>query len=196
MAMSEKTSNNLCIRRIAAAKLSVSLMLAGSLASFGEALIDGSELQARLDAGENVALQPGQVAVLQESLKFRKAGQRIETTDAKTVSDYARIVHAEGSQGTLIEAKGIAGATLSKLILDGNRPGFRHPEGVLTMEPMLSFGGEGAVGQEVSRCIVLSGRCAGGWGAIHVQEGGADIVIRDNVVFSAGADIRGNGRSP
>jgi hypothetical protein len=140
-------------------------------------------------------LPPGQVIVLHESLQFRKAGQRIETVGAKTASDYARIVHADGEQGTLIEANGIAGAVLSKLILDGNRPGFREPDGVVAMEPMLSFGGEGAVGQEIRNCIVINARCAGGWGAIHAQEGGNHIVIRDNVIFGAGADIRGNGRS-
>jgi len=155
----------------------------------------GDSLQAKLDAGENIALKPGQVVTLTESLKFRKAGQRIETVGAKTAAEYARIVHADGEQGTLIEANGIAGAVLSKLILDGNRQGFRKPNGVLTMEPMLSFGGEGAVGQEVRNCIVISARCAGGWGAIHAQEGGDHIVIRDNIIFGAGADIRGNGRS-
>ncbi|WP_168433006.1 right-handed parallel beta-helix repeat-containing protein [Pontiella sulfatireligans] len=153
-------------------------------------------LQAKLDAGKNIELQPGQVVRLTECLTFHKAGQRIETLGAKTAADYAKIVMADGGQGALINAHGISGATLSKLILDGNRPGFQSLEGKLTGEPMLSFGGEGAVGQEIRNCIVIDGRCAGGWGAIHVQEGGAAIVIRDNVVFSAGADIRGNGRSP
>lgn len=177
-------------------KLCLVLLLAGPLACCGNGILDGKALQAELDAGKNIALQPGQVIKLKESLKLRKAGQRIETVGAKTASDYARIVHADGSQGTLIEAKGIAGATLAKLILDGNRSGFRSPEGILTMEPMLSFGGEAAIGQEIRNCIVIGGRCAGGWGAIHMHEGGKDIAIRDNVVFSAGADIRGNGRSP
>ena len=127
---------------------------------------------------------------------FRTAGQRIETIGAETAADFARIVMADGAQGTLVNAQGIAGATLSKLILDGNRPGFRSGDGVVPAEPMLSFGGAGAVGQLIEKCIVLNGRCAGGWGAIHVQEGGKDVVVRDNVVFSAGTDIRGNGRSP
>jgi hypothetical protein len=153
-------------------------------------------LQAQLDAGENIALQPGQVVEISETLTFRKADQRIETVGAKTAAEYARIVMADGAVGTLINADGVAGAVLSKLILDGNRPGFRKPDGVLDMVPMLSFGGEGAVGQEIRNCIVIAGRCAGGWGAIHMQEGGKDIVIQDNVVFAAGADIRGNGRSP
>jgi len=105
-------------------------------------------------------------------------------------------VHTEGPQGTLIEAKGIAGASLTKLVLDGNRAGFRHPEGLLATEPMLSFGGEGGIGQQVQNCIVIGSRSAGGWAAIHVSEGGRDIVIKDNIIFSSGADVRGNGRSP
>ena len=177
-------------------KLFVILVLACSLVCIGEERMDGRTLQARLDEGKDIALRPGQVVEVTESLKFRKAGQRIETVGARTASEYARIVHTEGSQGTLIEAKGIAGASLMKLVLDGNRPGFRHPEGVLTMEPMLSFGGKGAVDQEVRHCIVISGRCSGGWGAIHMHEGGQEIVVKDNFVFSVGTDIRGNGRSP
>jgi len=157
--------------------------------------MDGRTLQSQLDEGKNIALRPGQVVEVSQSLKFRKAGQRIETVGARTASEYARIVHTEGSQGMLIEAKGIAGASLTKLVLDGNRPGFRHPEGLLTKEPMLSFGGEGGTGQQVRNCIVVGSRSAGGWAAIHVSEGGRRIVIKDNIVFSSGADVRGNGRS-
>ena len=153
------------------------------------------ELQAILDSGRNVELQPGQVVEVSHPLMFRTAGQRIETVGSESASDYARIVMADGSQGKLIDAHGIAQATLSKLILDGNRQGFRSDDGQLVEEPMLSFGGAGADRQVIERCVVINGRCSGGWGAIHVQEGGKDIVVRDNIVFSAGADIRGNGRS-
>ena len=152
------------------------------------------ELQAILDSGRNVELQPGQVVEVSHPLMFRTAGQRIETVGAESASDYARIVMADGAQGMLINAHGIAGATLSKLILDGNRQGFRSDDGQLVEEPMLSFGGAGANRQVIEKCIVMNGRCSGGWGAIHVREGGNKIVIRDNIVFSAGSDIRGNGR--
>ena len=171
------------------------LILMGPVVCFGEQILDGRILQAQLDEGKDIALRPGQVVELRESLKFRKAGQRIETVGARTASEYARIVHTEGSQGTLVEANGIAGASLTKLVLDGNRPGFRHPEGLVAKEPMLSFGGEGGIGQEVRNCIVIGSRSAGGWGAIHIHEGGRGIVIKDNIVFSSGTDIRGNGRS-
>ncbi len=170
------------------------LMLAGSVVCCGEEL-DGRTLQADLDAGRDIALRPGQVIELKESLRFRKAGQRIETVGARLASDYARIVHAEGSQGPLIDARGIAGATLSKLVLDGNRPGYRSQKGLLPAEPMLCFGGEGAVGQEVRNCIAIGSRSSGGWAAIHIDEGGEGIVIEDNIVFSSGVDVRGNGRS-
>jgi hypothetical protein len=170
------------------------LLLAGPLICCGEGL-EEQTLQAVLDAGKNISLKPGQVVELTGCLKFRKAGQRIETVGARLASDYARIVHADGSQGPLIDARGIAGATLSKLVLDGNRPGYRSSEGRLPAEPMLFFGGEGAVGQNVSNCIVIGSRSSGGWAAIHINEGGEDIVIRDNMVFSSGVDVRGNGRS-
>ncbi|TWU32648.1 right-handed parallel beta-helix repeat-containing protein [Novipirellula artificiosorum] len=161
----------------------------------GNGLLEGKSLQADLDAGKDISLRPGQVVELQEALKFRVAGQRIETVGVKTASNYARITHVDGGHGTLIDASGIAGATLSKLVLDGNRPGFHPPEGLAAQEPMLSFGGEGAVGQQVLNCIVIGSRCAGGWAAIHIQEGGQGIVVADNLVFSSGVDFRGNGRS-
>ncbi|MCU0857018.1 MAG: right-handed parallel beta-helix repeat-containing protein [Pontiellaceae bacterium] len=171
-------------------------LIAGFWSAFGVEIMDGRTLQAALDAGTDIALKPGQVIELTETLKFRKAGQRIETIGAKTVLDYAKIVHADGAQGPLIDARGIAGAALSKLVLDGNRPGYVSDAGRLAAEPMLCFGGEGAVGQEVRNCIVIGSRSSGGWAAIHIDEGGGEIVVEDNIVFSSGADVRGNGRSP
>ena len=127
---------------------------------------------------------------------FRTAGQRIETVDQFRLADYAENCNGrQCGQGTLINASGIAGATLSKLILDGNRQGFRSDDGELVEEPMLSFGGAGADRQVIEKCIVMNGRCSGGSGAIHVQEGGKDIVVPADDAFSAGADIWGNGRS-
>lgn len=82
------------------------LILMWSLLCFGEGKMDGRTLQAQLDEGKDIALRPGQVIEVRESLKFRKAGQRIETVGARTASEYARIVHKDGSQGTLIDAKG------------------------------------------------------------------------------------------
>jgi hypothetical protein len=171
------------------------LILVMPLVCCGQGVTDERTLQDQLDQGEDIALRPGQVVEVSESLKFRKAGQRIETLGARTALEYARIVHTKGSQGTLIDAKGIARASLTKLVLDGNRPGFRQPEGLLAIEPMLSFGGEGGIGQQVRNCIVIGSRGSGGWAAIHIHEGGCGIVIRDNIVFSSGADVRGNGRS-
>ena len=73
------------------------LILIWPLVSFGQEVIDGRALQEQLDQGEDIALRPGQVVEVRQSLKFRKAGQRIETVGAKTASQYARIVHTEGS---------------------------------------------------------------------------------------------------
>lgn len=156
----------------------------------------GGEVQALLDAGKDVALEPGEVVELAATLEVKRTGTKIYTTGATSASDFATIRHMDGAVGMLINAHGVAGVVLEDLILDGNRPGFRHPEGKLEYEPMLSLGGVGADGQVVRRCIVVNSRSAGGWGAIHAQEGADGIVIEDNIVFACGADIRGNGRSP
>lgn len=156
----------------------------------------GDELQGMLDAGSDIILEPGEVIELEEALKLRWRGQAIYTRGAVAVSDYGVIRHKPGKAGMLIDAYGIGGVRLHDLILDANRMEFGEPEGVLVQEPMISLGGAGATGQEIRRCIVMNSRSAGGWGAIHIQEGGDGIVVEDNVVFASGADIRGNGRSP
>ncbi len=174
----------------------VILALIISLCSAASGGRSGSDLQALLDKGEDVALQPGEEVELTETLQVKHKDQAIYTRGAETASEYATIRHGKGSSGTLIEGYGIAGLRISDLILDGNRTDFRQSEGLLEQEPMLSLGGEGAVGQEIRRCFVMNSRSAGGWAAIHMQEGGEGIVVEDNIVFACGADIRGNGRSP
>ncbi len=155
----------------------------------------GVEAQELLDRGEDLALNPGEVIEITETLRVRHAGQRIYTTGAKTVSDFGIIRQSRGSSGTLLEGYGIEGLAISDVIFDGNRSSFQSPEGKLEYVPMISLGGEGSDGQNIRRCIVLNSRSAGGWGAIHIQEGGRNILVEDNIVFASGVDIRGNGRS-
>ncbi|MGB0372144.1 MAG: right-handed parallel beta-helix repeat-containing protein [Opitutales bacterium] len=172
------------------AAIFIGLMTCGSVQA------EAIDIQKLLDRGEDVLLEPGSVHEIEGTLIFRKAGQRIETAGAINASGFAKIVLAPGSIGTLVNAHEVPGATLKHLILDAQRSAFFSEDGVIPGEPMLSFGGEGGDGQEISHCIVLNSRSAGGWGAIHVQEGASDILIANNVVFGAGADIRGNGRAP
>ena len=155
----------------------------------------GADLQALLDQGKDLVLRSGEVIEVDQTLKVTHSGQGIYTESAQNASEYGTIRHGEGSSGTLLEGHGVAGLRIHDLILDANRSGFRSAEGILRPVPMISLGGAGSAGQEIRRCIVVNARSAGGWGAIHIQEGGEGIVVEDNVVFSAGVDIRGNGRS-
>jgi hypothetical protein len=138
----------------------VTVLLLWLLVCCFEGRINARTLQAQLDAGKNITLRSWQVVEITESLKLPKASQRVETVGARTALEYARIVHTQGSQGTLIEAKGIAAASLTKLVLNGNQTGARHPEGLLGTEPMLSLGGEVGKGQEV-RNYHINGAAAG-----------------------------------
>ena len=157
--------------------------------------MDGSELQAKLDAGEPIELMPGQVITIQETLRVTQPGQQIKTVGATNASEFATLRMADGSGGTLIDARGIGRVTISSVILDGNRYGFTSGDGLLSKEPMVWLGGAGAVEQVVQQCVIINSRCAGGWGSVHVNEGGDRILIENNLIFGSGTDFRGSGRA-
>ncbi|WP_136060957.1 right-handed parallel beta-helix repeat-containing protein [Pontiella sulfatireligans] len=170
------------------------VLLAG--AAVAMAGVPLADLQARLDTGEDLLLEPGSEWELSAPLRFRVPGQRIETAGDVLPSQYARLRLAPGLAGTIISGEGVSGISIRKLVLDGNRDHFDRETGTLPARPFVDLGGSGAVAQTVSRCILLNTRCSGGWGALHVREGGRDIQVTDNVVVGSGPDLRGNGTAP
>ncbi|MFC2081030.1 hypothetical protein ACFLR8_02350 [Bacteroidota bacterium] len=152
-------------------------------------------LQDILDRGEDLLLEPGKEYILDKALIFRVEGQIISTRDAEKISDFATLRLAAGPEGTLINAEGIPGIVIETIIADGNRDNLKTPDGKVNMVPLISMGKEGGNGQIIRRCMVINSRSAGGWAAIHVHENCSDIRIEDNIIFSAGVDVRGNGRS-
>lgn len=157
--------------------------------------VDGADLQALLDQGMDVLLEPGSVHEVKDTLRVTHAGQQIATRDAQHIEDFATLRLAPGAIGTLINAEGVPNITLERLILDGNRYAMRTADGNAPPQPLLSLGRQGGDRQTVRQCVILNARCAGGWGAIHFHENGQGGTIADNIIFGSGVDVLGNGRS-
>ena len=153
------------------------------------------DLQAVLDGGGDLLLEPGRVYEVGETLRVTTPNQKIATRDARQIGDFATLRITSDTTGTVIDAAGTPGVTIERLILDGNRYGMLTPDGSAPHEPLLSLGREGGDNQAVRQCVLLNSRSRGGWGAIHFHENGNSNLIEDNIVFGAGVDVLGNGRS-
>ena len=156
---------------------------------------DTQQLQEVLNRGGNLVLEKGQVYDIDTTLVLKVKGQRIYTNKATSIRDYAtlRVVHPELL--TIINAEGLAHIEISHVRIDGNRDNMRPEAGKIPMQPFISLGKEGGDNQTVKNCIITNARCSGGWAAIHVNENAFRCTIRDNIIFGAGTDVLGNGRS-
>ena len=151
----------------------------------------GSDLQAVLDAGEDLLLEAGQVYELQAPLVFIQEGQRIATYQPKSLSDYATLRIANREQGQLIQGNHVDGVVIEQVVLDGNRYRLSSLPKEFGGPPMVFFGGAGAERQVVRHCVFVGART---WSTLKVHEGGSDVLVENNIFFGAGADVRGNGR--
>ncbi|MEM0964855.1 MAG: right-handed parallel beta-helix repeat-containing protein [Verrucomicrobiota bacterium] len=151
----------------------------------------GDDLQAILDRGSDLYLEPGKVYPIHQTLRFVQPGQRISTLHPTRLNDYARLVLAAPDIGQLVNGMRLDGVVLEKVILDGNRYGLSYMDRIHGKPELVFFGGQGASRQIVRQCVFLNPRT---WSALKVHEGGNEIVVEDNVFFGAGHDVRGNGR--
>lgn len=156
----------------------------------------GEDLQAVLDRGDNLLLQPSQTYSVTQTLRFKTANQSITTHNASTPETFATLRLAPGETSILIDGNQQAGIILERVILDGNRIDMQPLEGKMPDLPLISLGKPGGIRQEIRQCVVLNSRSAGGWAAIHIHEGARALRVEDNIVFGSGADARGNGRAP
>ncbi len=154
-----------------------------------------AELQAVLDRGEDLLLEPGRTHTLSVGLRFTRSGQRIATRGATRPEEFAVLRFSAGAAMNLVDARGVAGASLERVILDGNRAGLVPPGGKVESVAFTAWGGRSGDRQTIRQCIIIDARCGGGWAAIHVNEGAAGTLVEDNVIVGAGVDPRGNGRS-
>ncbi len=164
------------------------LMLLGMVAQ--AAVQPGENLQAILDRGDDLVLQQGAVYPISQPLKYKKPGQKIFTAGATNLSDYATLLLVNSNAVEVLNASGVPGATLERVIVDGNRYRLSAPHKMpkTPQAPMMSFGGKGAEGQIVRNNFFRSTRS---WSTMQIREGGNHILVENNM---AGVDPRGNGR--
>jgi hypothetical protein len=152
----------------------------------------GADLQAVLDQGKNLLLQPGKVYPVKKPLKFMAPNQTISTAGAKHLSEYAVLRIADPDCPQLVNGNGQDGVVLERVVLDGNRYQY------LSMGPsdlggqaLVHFGGGTVKDQVVRNCVLMSTRS---WSSLKVHEGGTGIRVESNIILGAGSDIHGNGR--
>lgn len=156
---------------------------------------DTQQLQEVLNRGDDLVLEKGQVYDIDTTLVLKVKGQRIYTNKATSIRDYATLRVAHPELVTIINAEGLAHIEISHVRIDGNRDNMRPKAGKVAMQPFISMGKGGGDDQTVINCIITNARCSGGWAAIHVNENAFRCTIRDNIIFGAGTDVLGNGRS-
>lgn len=172
---------------------SLALALLGALAGAKQKPVPpNADLQALLDKGESLLLEPGKVYPVKQTLRFTKPNQSISTLGATQLSEYAtlRIVDKECSQ--LVDTNKQDGALLEKLVLDGNRYQLSSTgPSNLGGKALVHFGGGTTKDQAIRNCVLMSTRS---WSSLKVHEGGSNIKVESNIILGAGSDIRGNGR--
>jgi len=151
----------------------------------------GADLQAVLDSGADLLLEPGQLYLISEALTFKKPGQRIATLNPEDMSDFATLRIAGAELGQLINGNHMDDIILEQLILDGNRYRLSFLHKSISRKALVFFGGKGAERQIVRHCVFMVVRT---WSTVKVHEGGSDIIVENNLFIGAGADVRGNGR--
>jgi hypothetical protein len=174
--------------------MSVLLMVTGAFSDV-RSVKPGADLQAVLDAGENLILQPGGIYELTETLRLTTAGQKIYTKDAKFPSDYATLRIMDKNCMMLLNGGGVEGAVLEHVVLDGNRYELsvvpKPKIGGGGQPPLVHFGGVGGDNQIVRNCVFMNTRT---WSTLKFHEGASNLLAENNLFFGAGVDPRGNGR--
>ncbi len=156
------------------------------------AVAPGADLQAVLDKGLDVLLQPGQVYPVKQALKFKRANQRICTLGARHLTEYATLRLDDPGCPQLVNGNNQDGAALERVVLDGNRYRLSHIGAVPENgQALVHFGGGHVTNQTVRQCVFMNLRS---WSSLKVHEGAKGIRVESNIFLGAGADIRGNGR--
>ena len=169
-------------------------LAAGALLAAKTAL-PGDDLQAILSSGDDLALAKGAVYEISQTLRYTRSCQKIYTEDARYPSDYATLRLANKEVMMLINAGGIEGAALERVICDGNRYNLsvvpKPRIGGGGQPALVHFGGNGGDGQIVRNCVFMNTRT---WSTLKMHEEASNMLVEDNLFFGAGVDPRGNGR--
>jgi hypothetical protein len=173
--------------------IAVAAIAAGTFA--GGVTKPGEDLQAVLDSGNDLVLQMGAVYPVTKTLQYKKAGQKIYTEGAQYPAQYATLKIASKEVMLLLNAGGVKGAVLERVVCDGNRYEMsvvpKPAIGGGGQPPLVHFGGDGGDNQIVRECVFMSTRT---WSTLKLHEGASNALAENNLFFGAGVDPRGNGR--
>ena len=153
------------------------------------------ELQRILDCGDDLALERGKIYDIDATLIMRIEGQQVYTRNTTSIRDYATLRIVDPEMVTIFNAEGISRITIKNVRFDGNRQNMKQIGGIVPSQPFISMGKKGGDDQTIKNCIITNARCSGGWAAIHVHEHAFRTNIQNNIIFGAGVDVLGNGRS-
>ena len=156
-----------------------------------EPVLPDADLQALLDRGQNLQLEPGRIYTIKKPLLFKTRGQTISTRHATRISEYAVLQLAAADCVQLINGNQMADVVLENVVLDGNRYALSDDKISKHPGPLAYFGGQGAKRQTIRRCVFTGTRT---WSTLQLHEGADDLVVESNIFLGAGADPRGNGR--
>lgn len=78
----------------------------------------GADIQAALNHGDAVLLQSAGLHLINETLRFTKAGQSLRTDGAGGIGTCATLRAAPGAPATLLDSGGRAGIDFENVILD------------------------------------------------------------------------------
>jgi hypothetical protein len=168
----------------------VGLALAATLHATPVKIAPGADVQAALNRGDDVLLQPAGLYLIKETLRFTKAGQSLRTDGTGGIATYATLRAAPGALATLIDAGGVAEITVENVILDGNRDAMVTADGKVAEQPFTLWGKAGGDRQTLRQCVILNARCGGGWAAVHVLDGCEGFTAENNILFGIGVDVR------
>ena len=175
--------------------LSIFVIFAGLIAG-GAPVKPGGDLQAVLDTGADLELMPARVYLISTPLRYRKAGQKIYTANARIPAEYATLRLADTNAMQLISAAGVSNVVLERVICDGSRYELstvsKPRVGGGGQPPLVFFGGRNGSGAVIRENVFLNART---WSTIKIHEGASDCVVENNIILGAGVDARGNGRA-
>ncbi|NQY75394.1 MAG: right-handed parallel beta-helix repeat-containing protein [Candidatus Margulisbacteria bacterium] len=143
-----------------------------------------------------MVLKPACIYNISETLTYKKPGQKIFTKDATYPAQFATLKLVNKDITRIIYAGGIPDVMMEHVVLDGRRYHLsirsKQETGGKTQLSLAFFGGAGGDNQIVRECIFMNVRS---WSTLKVHEGASNVLIENNLIFGAGVDLRGNGRS-
>lgn len=176
------------LKPLCRAKFLAGFLLCLSAATSLARLADTSDdLQAILDAGEDLQLKKSAVYEIKAPLKIKKAGQKIYTQNANCLADYATLKLVSTDSARILDMSKIPQAEVRNVLFDGNKY-LRHDGS--KRESLVQAGSWGGDFQKIVNCAFINGR---GWSLLHIFEPAKGTEISGCFFFGSGSDCRGGG---